>query len=67
MNGIEGLRAVVSGGASGIGAAIVARLRADGAGAGVFYVIATADPDAFVPECTEYALARYLDLRGRQL
>ena len=58
MNGIEGLRAVVSGGASGIGAAIVARLRADGARVGVFDVTATDDPDAFVVDVTDDASVR---------
>ena len=58
MNGIECLRAVVSGGASGIGAAIVARLRADGARVGVFDVTATDDPDAFVVDVTDDASVR---------
>jgi NAD(P)-dependent dehydrogenase (short-subunit alcohol dehydrogenase family) len=45
MTDLDGLVAIVTGGASGIGAAIAARLRADGAIVAVFDVNAAADAD----------------------
>ncbi|GAA3668584.1 SDR family NAD(P)-dependent oxidoreductase [Microbacterium marinilacus] len=44
MSAFEGLTAIVTGGASGIGAAIAARLRADGATVAVFDRTATGEP-----------------------
>ena len=55
MGAFDGLRAIVTGGSSGLGAAIVARLRSDGARVAVFDRVAPAvpDPDFFTVDVTD--------------
>jgi 2-keto-3-deoxy-L-fuconate dehydrogenase len=59
MTAFDGLRAIVTGGASGIGAAIVARLRDEGARVAVFdRTMVEGDPDAYAVDVTDDASVR---------
>lgn len=58
MTVLAGLTAIVTGGASGIGAAITARFRADGATVAVFDLNPGEDPDGYVVDVADDAQVR---------